>query len=288
MRRTDRNNAVCVESLEKALAQDPETYGHLDLLCGGWPCQDNSIAGKRKGLEGEKSGLWKEVARCLRLFKPKWFLGENVPGFLSVNDGKDFLSVIAELQEIGYGVSWSVLNSRFFGVAQNRRRLFIVGRFGEPCPPEILFEAKSDSGDSSEVKEVGPVGLCISTRDGERQDPSTENIVAFCLGTDLRGQPYKLHTETLCATTVRTQEPGNRLQGYVASTLTCNRDEQGSIFKVQGGNLIAAVNSDREGKATGFSGRLDALRGVVIGNAVSVPVAEWFGKRIMEFNKGVK
>ena len=220
MRRTSRDHAVRFKSLEQALAESPEIYGHLHLLCAGWPCQDNSIAGKRKGLQGAKSGLWSEVARCLRLFKPDWFVGENVPGFLSVNDGKDFCSVIAELQEIGYGLSWRILNSRFFGVAQNRRRLFIVGRFGRPCPPQVLFEEESDPGNHPQKQEMGTVGLCLSTRDGGKQDPSNENLVAFSLGTDLRGQPYKLHTETLVSTIVRAgSEAGNRVQGYVASTL---------------------------------------------------------------------
>ena len=281
MRRTSRDHAVRFKSLEQALAESPEIYGHLHLLCAGWPCQDNSIAGKRKGLQGAKSGLWSEVARCLRLFKPDWFVGENVPGFLSVNDGKDFCSVIAELQEIGYGLSWRILNSRFFGVAQNRRRLFIVGRFGRPCPPQVLFEEESDPGNHPQKQEMGTVGLCLSTRDGGKQDPSNENLVAFSLGTDLRGQPYKLHTETLVSTTVRAgSEAGNRIQGYVASTLRCNRDGQGSIFKLQGDNIIASADSNREGEVAGVSHQLDSVRGILIGNAVSVPVAQWIGSRI--------
>lgn len=261
MRRTSGNNAIRFESLEKALAESPETYGHIDLLCAGWPCQDNSIAGKRKGLGGEKSGLWKELARCLRIFRPKWFLGENVPGFLSVNNGKDFLAVLSELQEIGYGLSWRILDSQFFGVPQKRRRLYIVGRFGKPCPPEILFETKSNR-NHSQIKTMGQVGVCVSTRDGSRQDPSTENIIAFCLRSSPHGTARKLHEETHIATTVRTSEPGNRLQGYVATTDT---------------------NGERT--VTGFSNKLDSLRGILIGNAVSKPVAKWLGKRIMEFDK---
>jgi DNA (cytosine-5)-methyltransferase 1 len=80
VRRTSRNNAVCFESFEEALAKSPEAYGHLDLLCAGWPCQDNSIAGSRKGHKGKRSGLWDEVRRILGIFLPKWFVGENVPG----------------------------------------------------------------------------------------------------------------------------------------------------------------------------------------------------------------
>lgn len=280
-----RKQSVCFKNFTEALAESPETYGHIDILCGGWPCQDNSIAGKRKGHAGEKSGLFKEFCRVLRVFNPRWFIGENVPGLLSVNAGKDFCETLT-LQEIGYGISWRILDSQYFGVPQQRRRIYIVGYFGNPCPPEILFEPKCDKRDYPQKQEMGTVGLCISTRDGQRQDPSSENLVAFCLGTDLRGKPYKLHTETIFAgtvtqketqmysgtacgkrniiasTTVRTQEAGNRIQGNIATT----------------------IDPNRKGKITGISTQLDSPRGVIIGNAVTVNVAKWIAERIMEFN----
>lgn len=283
-----RKDDVCFKSFDEALAESPETYGRIDLLCGGWPCQDNSIAGKRKGHAGEKSGLFSEFCRVLRVFSPRWFIAENVPGLLSVNAGKDFCQVLASLQDIGYGISWRILDSKYFGVPQQRRRLFIVGRFGEPCPPEILFDVQVDTGNYPQKQEMGQVGLCLSTRDGQRQDPSTENLVAFCLGTDLRGQPYKLHTETL-----------------VCHTLRCNRDGQGSVFKFQGdnivtnattvrtqevgnriqGNITTTLDPDGKRKATRFSPELDSSRGIVIGNAVTVNVARWLGERIMQFER---
>lgn len=286
MRRSDRNNAFCFENLESSLAENPETYGHIDLLCGGWPCQDNSIAGNRAGLEGEKSGLWKDLARMLRIFNPRWFIGENVPGFLSVNAGQDFCSVIAELQDIGYGISWRILDSKYFGVPQQRRRLFIVGYFGNTCPPEILFEAQSDTRNNPSKQEVGSFGLCLSTRDGQRQDPSTENIVAFCLGTDLRGQPYKLHTESLVAGTVtakETQMYSGKARGkanLIANTTTVRTQEAGNRIQ---GNIATTIDPNREGTLTGLPPQLDGSRGVVIGNAVTIPIVEWIGKRIMEY-----
>lgn len=283
-----RKDAVCFKDFNEALAESPETYGHIDILCGGWPCQDNSIAGSRKGHAGEKSGLFKEFCRVLRVFSPRWFIAENVPGLLSVNARKDFCEVLSVLQDIGYGISWRILDSQYFGVPQQRRRLFIVGYFGEPCPPKILFESQSDTGNHPQKQEMGKIGLCVSTRDGQRQDPSTENIIAFCLGTDLRGQPYKLHTETL-----------------VCNTIRVNRDGQGSEFKIQGSNLIAnattirtkesgnriqgniatTINANGEGKTARLPSELDSPRGVVIGNAVTVNVAEWIGKRIMEYER---
>lgn len=284
-----RKDAFCFEDFNEALAKSPETYGRIDLLCGGWPCQDNSIAGKRKGHAGEKSGLFSEFCRVLRVFSPRWFIGENVPGLLSVNAGKDFCQVLSEFQNIGYGVSWRILDSQYFGVAQKRRRLFIVGCLGEPCPPEILFECQSSTGNYSPKQEVGQVGLCISTRDGERQDPSTENIIAFCLGTDLRGQPYKLHTETLVANTLTQKETqqysgtagGNR--NIIATATTVRTQEAGNRIQ---GHIATKINPNGEGKITGVPPKMDGPRGVVIGNAVTVNVAEWIGRRIIEYENG--
>lgn len=257
-----REKFVCFEDFNKALAESPKTYGRIDLLCGGWPCQDNSIAGSRKGHAGEKSGLFKEFCRVLRLFSPRWFIGENVPGLLSVNAGKDFCETLSVLQDIGYGLSWRILDSQYFGVPQQRRRLFIVGHFGKPCPPEILFEPKGHQRNHQEKQKVGKVRLCISTRDGQQQDPSSENLVAFCLGTDLRGVPRKMHTENLVCNTI-TQKAGNRIQGNIATT----------------------IDPIGEGEIAGISRKLDAPRGVVIGNAVTVNVARWIGERIMQYDR---
>lgn len=284
-----RKDAICFKDFNEALAESPETYGRIDLLCGGWPCQDNSIAGSRKGHAGEKSGLFSEFCRVLRIFNPRWFIAENVPGLLSVNAGKDFCEVLAELQNIGYGISWRILDSRYFGVAQQRRRLFIVGCFGYPCPPEILFECQSNTGHHPQIEEMGKIGLCISTRDGQRQDPSTENIVAFCLGTDLRGNPYKLHTESLVARTVTAKETqmysgtARGKSNIIANATTVRTQEAGNRIQV---NIATTINSSREGEITGISDKLDGSRGVVIGNAVTIPVVEWIGKRIMSYEKG--
>jgi DNA (cytosine-5)-methyltransferase 1 len=113
----------------------------VDLICAGVPCQDVSVAGKRAGLAGQRTGLFYEFARILCELRPTWFVFENVPGLLSSNEGRDFAEVLRVLMvECGYGVSWRVLDSQFFGVAQRRRRLFVVGCFGKPCPAAVLFD----------------------------------------------------------------------------------------------------------------------------------------------------
>ena len=112
----------------------------VDLICGGFPCQDLSMAGNRAGLAGQRSGLFFELARIINEVKPKWFILENVPGLLSSNQGRDMATVIETLAKIGYCVSWRVLDSQFFGVAQRRKRVFIVGSLGNTSSIKVLFE----------------------------------------------------------------------------------------------------------------------------------------------------
>ena len=125
--------------------------GKVDLVVGGSPCQSFSIAGKREGLKGE-SGLMYEFIRCVREVRPRWFLWENVPGALSSEHGAAFGQLLHEMADGGgYGCAWRVLDAQFFGVAQRRRRLFLVGRAGngfrEAC--QVLFEPDCVPGNTS-------------------------------------------------------------------------------------------------------------------------------------------
>ena len=102
-----------------------------DLWTFGAPCQDFSIAGKRKGMDGERSSLIREIFRLIEETKeenrPTWLLYENVKGMLSSNGGRDFLGIITEMAELGYDVEWQNINSKNWGVPQNRERVFVVG-----------------------------------------------------------------------------------------------------------------------------------------------------------------
>lgn len=118
----------------------------VDLVVGGSPCQSFSIAGKREGLQGE-SGLMFEYIRAVREIRPRWFLWENVPGALSSENGEAFRQLLSEMDKLGYGLAWRILDAQFFGVAQRRRRLFLVGHLGT-CPPiGVLIEQESMRGD---------------------------------------------------------------------------------------------------------------------------------------------
>lgn len=115
-----------------------------DLWCFGFPCQDISIAGKQKGLqEGERSGLFYEIMRLLagrrKEDRPQWLLIENVKNLLSIGNGFDFARLLVEVGKHGYSLQWDTLNSKDFGVPQNRERVFIVGHLGKFGRREIFL-----------------------------------------------------------------------------------------------------------------------------------------------------
>ena len=113
-------------------------WGPADLVVGGSPCQSFSVAGKREGLEGASGLMW-EYVRCVRELMPRWLLWENVPGALSSSNGEDFRCLLEALDALGYGLAWRVLDAQFFGVAQRRERVFLVGYLGCPDPPPSKY-----------------------------------------------------------------------------------------------------------------------------------------------------
>ena len=272
MRRTGGDNAVCFESLEKALAENPETYGRLDLVAFGFPCQDISSANpKGKGLAGEKSGIFFECMRIVDALTPAWVLIENVPRLLSINDGRDMATVLQTLAESGYGWSYRILDSQYFGLAQRRKRVFIVGHFGGFCPPEILFEPQGGGRNDKKKREIWERGLCLTTRSGEKQDPTAETLIA----STIQASDYKK---------IQHGQYGNE-GNLVAQTLGATR--RGDSSFVWQDTHITETNAEGKRKVAGIPAGLDSHRGVVLGNAVSVPVAEWIGKRIMKYERGL-
>lgn len=117
---------------------DPGDLPDFDLLCGGFPCQAFSLAGKRKGFEDARGTLFFEIARLAQAKRPSYLLLENVPGLLSHDGGRTFSAILAALNDLGYFVEWTVLNSKHFGVPQSRRRLFIICYLDSRCAGKIL------------------------------------------------------------------------------------------------------------------------------------------------------
>lgn len=127
--------------------------GTVELLVGGTPCQGFSVAGKRKGLADERSGLALNFVRLVEEIKPQWVVWENVPGAFSTASGRDFGTFLRALDGIGYRFAWRVLDAQFFGVPQRRRRIFLVGNFGNwRGPAAVLFESGCLRRDTAESK----------------------------------------------------------------------------------------------------------------------------------------
>ena len=134
----------------------------VDVLVGGFPCQDYSVAGNRAGLVGDRGAMWWQFHRLIAEGRPTWVVGENVPGLLSSRGGADFATIVDSLVELGYGVVWGVLDAQYFGVAQRRRRVFIVGHSGGRPRPEVLALGEGLFGDSAPSREPGEVTTAIT------------------------------------------------------------------------------------------------------------------------------
>ena len=126
--------------------------GSADVVVGGSPCQSFSVAGNRTGLAGASGLMW-EYVRAVRAIRPQWFGWENVPGALSSSHGEDFRCLLESMDDLGYGLAWRVLDAQFFGVAQRRRRVFLVGHLGDRRAAEVLFERESVQWDSASSRE---------------------------------------------------------------------------------------------------------------------------------------
>ena len=124
----------------------PEQLPDFELLCGGFPCQSFSIAGARRGFEDTRGTMFFEVARIAAVKRPKYLYLENVPGLLNHNSGGTFQVILNTLDELGYDVAWQVLNSKNFGVPQERKRVMLVGFLRGQCAGEVLsFTETSDA-----------------------------------------------------------------------------------------------------------------------------------------------
>ena len=204
--------------------------GSVDIICGGFPCQAFSIAGNRRGFEDTRGTLFFEIARFASILRPKYLFLENVKGLLNHQKGDTFERMLRVLDELGYNVEWQVLNSKNFGVPQNRERVFIIGHLRGECTRRIFpISGKNEQSDTkSKIKIIG----------------NTKN--PDCTGVGMRSRVYD--SEGLMATLTATDYKGPKQ--VAIPVLTPNRVEarqQGRRFKTNGEPMFTLTAQDQHG-----------------------------------------
>lgn len=242
----------------------PPAIPPADLWCGGFPCQGLSVAGKRGGLDDPRSGLFWQWFSLVEKRRPRWLLIENVPGFLSCSKGADLGLALASLDFLGYGISRRILDAQYFGVPQRRRRVYIVGHLGAPCPPEILFEPESREGNPPPR---GKTGTDVAhSLDGCTGGPSGKENQQTFVSHALTGRGYK-------GGDPNTDE-------YVVAALVGQAADTDRMRESAG--IPGRMDMHVPGTALGGCACADSPRYRALGNAVAVPVIKWIGERIVK------
>jgi len=188
----------------------------IDLLVGGTPCQSFSVAGLRKGLDDPRGNLMLTYLAIAERYQPRWLVWENVPGVLSSNRGRDFGTFLAALGKIGYGFAYRVLDAQYYGVAQRRRRVFVVGYLGDwRRAAAVLFERESLSGHPAPSREAGQKAAGYTATSFGKYSEGVGTVKAA--GGDLGGGSETLHVTTgsLCARTGLSMSVQDAQQGHL-------------------------------------------------------------------------
>ena len=176
----------------------PEDLPDVDIITGGSPCQDLSVAGKGAGLNGERSGLFFHFIRLIKEKQPTYFVWENVKGALSSQGGWDFARVQIEMEQAGYDVWWQVLNAKDFGVPQNRERIFAIG-IRKGSGREVLFEQISSGQNNTANRKIKSARKFGSSGSFHRPDEIVSTLTQS-MGTGGNNVPMTIGAKTgLCA-----------------------------------------------------------------------------------------
>lgn len=247
-----------------------------DLLCAGFPCQSFSIAGKRLGFEDTRGTMFFEIARIIRDKRPRYFLLENVKGLLSHDQGKTFQTILGVLSDLGYEYQWQVLNSKNFGVPQNRERIFIIGHLRETSRPEVfpIGESYSISHQTKYSEQAGRsrISSTIDTRYGSLRNAG-ETYLHYIGG--IRGkrdmwlkdnkqnsrnfsQGQRVYSSDGIASTIAGNAGGlgGKTGLYAIPVLTPDRMEKrqnGRRFKNDGDPAFTLTSQDKHGVYDGLS-----------------------------------
>jgi DNA (cytosine-5)-methyltransferase 1 len=262
----------------------------IDLLVAGTPCQSFSVAGKRAGMDDPCGVLALEYLKLAGRLKPRWLVFENVPGLLSSGGGRDFAAFLKALADCGYQCAWRVLDAQYFGVAQRRRRLFVVGHLGDwRRAAAVLFEREILSGASpTRGKAREEVAGCLGGGSGNRGWCDDTDRMTFVAMSNSDGHASGGGQVAVCV-----QESQTGVREY-ATAGTLRSDAPGTQ---PGGSLIRQRMAVRrltpreaerlQGFSDGYTlipyrGKLaaDGPRYRAIGNSMAVPVMRWIGERI--------
>jgi DNA (cytosine-5)-methyltransferase 1 len=271
----------------------------IDLLVGGTPCQSFSSAGLRKGLADPRGNLMLTYLAIAERYRPRWLVWENVPGVLSSNGGRDFGTFLMALGQLRYGFSWRILDAQYFGVAQRRRRVFVVGYLGDwRRAAAVLFERESLSGHPAPSRETREevAGYTTSSFGNYTKGVGTvraaggdlgggsETLVAKCITRGV-GQRYDQETETspiafpsemsgTQSASARDISPALSVKHTIAIAPQVRRLTPRECERLQGFpddyTLIQYRNKDAA----------DTPRYKAMGNSMAVPVMRWIGKQI--------
>jgi DNA (cytosine-5)-methyltransferase 1 len=238
---------------------NPATIPTSDLWCAGWPCQDLSTANTdRRGLTGERSGLFFTFMDLVREIQPTWLVMENVPGLLSAEEGTALETVINTLEENGYLGGWVSCNAVHAGLPHNRDRVFFIASFRSERAYYFFTDSSELSGDTSSREPSK-----TKARFGFRQVALGDNPLVV----QRRGGFGYTMAKSICPT-LRAQTGGHQ-GGHSDRPILCGEK----------------LDVDRVGAAYGVSSRMDGRRGRLLGNAVVPAISEWIGKRILEIEK---
>ncbi len=204
-------------------------FGSVDIICGGFPCQAFSIAGARRGFEDTRGTLFFEIARFASILKPRYLFLENVKGLLNHDRGNTFEAILSTLDELGYDVEWQVLNSKNFGVPQNRERVFIIGHLrGERT--RNVFPISGDGAEiACEQPKINKVGNI--RKKGKSQSGDVVSIDSLA--------------PTLCSTT--TQKDPLKIAIPVLTPERLEKRQNGRRFKSNGEPMFTLTAQDKHG-----------------------------------------
>ena len=227
----DTEGEIELHDITAVTDEEIRNIGHVDVICGGFPCQSFSIAGSRRGFEDTRGTLFFEIARFADILKPKYLFLENVKGLLNHDRGNTFKTILGALDGLGYDVEWQVLNSKNFSVPQNRERVFIIGHLREGRTrrifPIIRENAKSDN-QQSKIEIVG------NTKNPNGTSQGTGSVVYDSNG--LIG--------TLCA---RDYKEPKQVAIPVLTPDRIEKRQNGRRFKTDGEPMFTLTAQDRHG-----------------------------------------